>query len=208
LGSIGVRSDVKRPRGIFFMSRFHSTSLVRICTPSIRFVGLTDRLHAGRRRPCLPGDGFSVIELLITIVLLGVVLAMATPGVRGYIDNSNLKAAARTISGDIAFLRESAMTEYNNGTKYCLKFDTTNQTISLMHDDMSPLTNYPAQRNMSDFGSGIQITNTPSGTNPIKVYQRGFIGTPGNIEITNNRGSRATITMLATGRVYVTYSMQ
>ena len=98
------------------------------------------------------------------------------------------------------------MTEYNNGTKYCIKFDTDNQKISLMHDDMTLLTNYPGERYMSGFGSGIQITNAPSG--PIKVYQRGFIGTPGNIEITNSRGSRATITMLATGRVYVTYSMQ
>ncbi|HET6488740.1 MAG TPA: prepilin-type N-terminal cleavage/methylation domain-containing protein, partial [Syntrophales bacterium] len=115
------------------MSHFHSTCPVRICIPSIRSGGLTGRAHAGRKRLCLPDRGFSVIELLITIVLLGVVLAMATPGVRGYIDNSNLKDAARAISGDIAFLRESAMTEYSNGTKYCIKFDTDNQKISFMH---------------------------------------------------------------------------
>jgi prepilin-type N-terminal cleavage/methylation domain-containing protein len=193
------------------MSRFHSTCLVRVCAPSIRSGGLPGRVHAGRKKPCLPDGGFSVIELLITIVLLGVVLAMATPGIRGYLDNYNLKTAARAVSGDIAYLREAAMTEYNNGTKYCIKFDTSSNKMSLLWDNggsLVPVVNYPSERVMSDFGSGVQITNTPSGSQWVKVYQRGFIGNAGDIEITNNRGSKAKITLLATGRVYVTYSMQ
>ncbi len=163
------------------------------------------------RLVCRPAYGFTMVELCFTVALLGIVLAIATPSIRGYIDNSNLKSAARTVSGDLAYLREAAMTEYNNGTKYCMKFDMGTNTISLLYDNggtLLPVVNYPSTRVMSDFGSSIQITSVPSGSSWVKVYQRGFIGNTGDIEITNSRGSKARITLVATGRAYVTYSMQ
>jgi prepilin-type N-terminal cleavage/methylation domain-containing protein len=164
------------------------------------------------RRHSRPDAGFTMVELLITLVLVGIVLSMAVPAISGYLANTNLKSAARSLQGDIAYLRESAMTESSDGTKYCIQFDAGANKVYLKYDPggagtLLPLVNYPATRNLSDSGSGVYISNT-SYAAPVKVYQRGFIGTPGTVEITNNRGSKATLTLLTTGKVYVTYSMQ
>jgi prepilin-type N-terminal cleavage/methylation domain-containing protein len=164
-----------------------------------------------RRRSC-PDAGFTLVELMITLVLVGIVLSIAVPAISGYLDNTNLKSAARALQSDIAYLRESAMTESSDGTKYCIQFDAAANKVYLQYEPggggtLLPVVNYPATRNLSDSGSGIYISNTTY-TGQVKIYQRGFIGTPGTVEITNNRGSRATLTLLSTGKVYVTYSMQ
>ncbi len=177
------------------MRHFRSTGLTRVNT----------------RRQSRRAAGFSLVELLITLVLVGIVLSMAIPSVRGWLDNTNLKSAARALQADITYLREAAMTESSDGTKYCIQFDTGANKAFLKYDQggsgtMLPVVNYPAERNLSDFGSGIQMTTT-SYTGPVKIYQRGFIGTPGTVEITNSRGSKATMTLLTTGKVYVTYNM-
>ena len=52
-----------------------------------------------------------MVELLITLVLLGIVAAIAVPSFRGWVDNSNLKAAARTLSSDIAYMRDGGHVE-------------------------------------------------------------------------------------------------
>jgi Tfp pilus assembly protein FimT len=152
-----------------------------------------------------------MVELLITLVLVGIALSIAVPAISGYLDNTNLKSAARALQGDIAYLRESAMTESSDGTKYCFQVDAVANKVYLKYDpgasgSMLPVVNYPATRNLSDSGNGIYISNTTVGA--VKVYNRGFIGNPGTIEIRNNRGSTATLTLLTTGKVYVTYSMQ
>jgi len=178
------------------MRRLRSTCLAEVTT---------------RRHSC-PEAGFTMVELLITLVLVGIVLSLAVPAISGYLDNTNLKSAARALQGDIAYLRESAMTESSDGTKYCIQIDAVANKVYLKYDpggsgSMLPVVNYPATRNLSDSGNGIYISNT-SYTGPVKIYNRGFIGTPGTLEIRNIRGSTATLTLLTTGKVYVTYSMQ
>jgi hypothetical protein len=61
---------------------------------------------------------------------------------------------------------------------------------------------------MSDFGSGIQLTSINPSNKPLKVIARGVITPAATLQVTNNRGSVATITIQITGRTYVTYSMQ
>jgi len=167
----------------------------------------------GGGRGSRPAAGFTMVELLITLVLLGIVMAIAIPSFRGWVDNSNLKAAARTLTSDLAYLREAAITDSSDGTKYCIQFDSSANKAYIKYDPggagtLVPLANYPAERTLCDFGSGVQITNVSFGTTPVKVYNRGYFGTPGTVEISNGRGSKATISLLTTGKVYVTYSMQ
>jgi Tfp pilus assembly protein FimT len=102
-----------------------------------------------------------VVELLITLVLLGIVGAIAVPSFRGWVDNTNLKAAARTLSSDIAYMREAAM---SSGRSHTIAYNVGANTYTLRWDSdgagtYADVPNYPATRLMSDHGGGIQVAS-------------------------------------------------
>jgi len=160
-----------------------------------------------RRHSC-PVAGFTMIELLITLVFFGILLSIAVPALSGWLDNSNLKAGARTMASDVAFLRESALA---SGRTHLMTFDLGANEYTLRWDSdgagtYAVVPNYPALRRLSDSGSGVRITSASQST--ISFTSRGSINNLGTVVITNNRGSTATITTMITGRSHVTYSMQ
>lgn len=162
----------------------------------------------GGGRGSRPAAGFTMVELLITLVLVGIVMAIAIPSFRGWVDNSNLKAAARTLSSDINYLREAAL---SSGRTHMVSYDTGANTYTMKWDSdgagtYANVPNYTASRLLCDHGSNIQITSVTQ--NPIKIISSGAINPFGTVVVTNNRGSTATITTLITGRTHVTYSMQ
>jgi prepilin-type N-terminal cleavage/methylation domain-containing protein len=152
--------------------------------------------------------GFTLVELLITLILLGVVLAMAVPVISGWLANSNLKSVARTMASDVAYLRESAL---SSGRTHMMSFNMGANQYTLRWDSdgagtYADVPNYPASRTLSDAGDGVRITSVSQ--SPIMMSSSGAINPFGTVVITNNRGSAATITTLITGRSHVTYSMQ
>ncbi len=101
---------------------------------------------------CRRAAGFSMVELLITLVLIGIVAAIAVPSFRGWVDNSNLKAAARTLSSDIAYMRAAAM---SNGRTHMVVYDMAQNRYTLRWDSdgagtYADVANYPASRLMCE----------------------------------------------------------
>ena len=70
-----------------------------------------------------------MVELLITLALLGIVTAIAVPSFRGWIDNTNLKDAARTISSDVYDTRARAIAESRT---YTITYNTDSDQY--LHD--------------------------------------------------------------------------
>jgi type IV fimbrial biogenesis protein FimT len=169
----------------------------------------THLAEVGTRRHSCPDAGFTMVELLITLVLVGIVLSIAVPAVSGWLDNSNLKAGARTMASDVAFLRESALA---TGRTHTMAFNVGANQYTMQWDSDgdgaadASVPNYPASRTLSESGSGVRITSASQ--SPIKIISSGAINPFGTVVITNNRGSTATITTMITGRSHVTYSMQ
>ncbi len=164
------------------------------------------KVHA--RRKSRPVAGFTLVELLIALTLLGVVLAIAVPVISGWLANSSLKSAARTMTSDVTYLREAAV---SSGRAHMMSFNMSANEYTLRWDSdgagtFADVPNYAASRILSESGHGVRITSVSQPA--ILMIPNGSINPFGTVVITNDRGSTATITTLITGRSHVTYNMQ
>lgn len=66
---------------------------------------MTPRTSSRGRREA----GFSIIELMMTLVLLAVMAGLAMPSMRGYIDRTAVDSATNQLSGDIAYAQMLAV---------------------------------------------------------------------------------------------------
>jgi prepilin-type N-terminal cleavage/methylation domain-containing protein len=82
-------------------------------------------MHRVTRHPA----GFSLVELLIVISLMGILTALAMPSANSGIPDQ-LQSAADVIAADIAYARSLAVT---NNSKYRLTFDPDQGTYVLQH---------------------------------------------------------------------------
>jgi prepilin-type N-terminal cleavage/methylation domain-containing protein len=144
--------------------------------------------------------GFSILELFITLAIIAVVAAMGYPTFQRMAINGNLRSAARQIMGDIALLKEKSVAQ---NTQFSITFDSLNNRYrcSDMEEDQWK---YPAM-----IAQDIQITKAAFGKGKTIVFEtRGTIQQAGNIELTNGRGSTATITCNIAGRMYLKFKMK
>ncbi|OPY04548.1 MAG: hypothetical protein A4E67_02339 [Syntrophaceae bacterium PtaB.Bin038] len=151
--------------------------------------------------------GFSMVELLITLVLLGIVLAIAVPSYRGWVDNSNLKGAGRMISSDFYDTRARAMAE-NRAYTITYNPDPAN-TYRIQAAAAGGLAAVDETKTFGEYGT-VRMTSVNGGGAAVAVtiQPRGSAAPAATIGIANVRNSTGTITVLMTGRAHVTYSMQ
>ncbi len=82
----------------------------------------TSRIHRGR------GEGFTLLELILVMVILSTVLAMAAPSLRGFFASRQTHDTAAQILALTQLARSQAISE---GIIYRLNFDTRQRTYWL-----------------------------------------------------------------------------
>jgi len=80
-------------------------------------------------------QGFTLVELLLVIVLIGVVLVLAVPSMRDVLTGDNLKKASRQFIGLERKLRGEAVRDQID---YILCLDLPNSTYWVLASDMTP----------------------------------------------------------------------
>jgi prepilin-type N-terminal cleavage/methylation domain-containing protein len=70
--------------------------------------GLRGRSRAVRKTPSHPARGFSLVELIVVLVLMGILVSMATVSIRGVILRQRLARAAEVVEQFDTALRRSA----------------------------------------------------------------------------------------------------
>ncbi len=150
------------------------------------------------------GKGFSLVEILIVIALIGILGAVSLFAWQGFRDNNNLRTAARAIETDIAASKQRAVSE---GIRYRLTFSAGGNSYTIAAD---PFTAALTQtRLLADFGPGLTIVSTTFALGQLTLLSRGTLsGATGSVTLTNGRGSQAIITVNITGRAHVQFAMQ
>ena len=151
--------------------------------------------------------GFSLIELLIVIAIIAIVVSMASFTWQHYVNNANLRTAARELATDIAQTKQKSVGEM---VHYHMTISTGipgNYTIEKWNAADTAIDTTIATRSPTDFGAGLSISSTTYPSNIINFQPRGTISF-GSVVLQNSIGSNATIESNITGRTYVTFAMQ
>jgi len=146
-------------------------------------------------------NGFTLVELIIVIALLGIALAIAAPSFGNYLERHNLRAAARAISSDIFLTRARAVSE---NKQYRMTFDQADNSYCVLKRNEDDTAWDPAgpKRSLYAFSSGLYF-NFEDKIN-INFQTRGTV-TARTISI-RNKDRQADIVINFTGRNYVAFT--
>jgi len=151
---------------------------------------------------------FTFIELLMTLLILAIVAAIATPAFQRYAINSNLKTALRDIASDIALLKERAISE---NRMYRIPLDIANNRYTLQQCNTlgSPCSAWSALqvKNLTQFAGDIRFDPEATTVTSYFFQPRGMV-TNGTIVLRNSRGSTASITINVMGRLNAQLNLQ
>ncbi len=154
--------------------------------------------------------GFSLVEVLIVIGIIAILLAIGSTSLLRARDNSNLRAAALAVEGDITETRTRAI---SRNRQHRISFVVGSPTYVIEECSAEATSNCPLFNAISSKSLGQEVDSGAglffhavnfSSTNFIRFEMRGTAD-PGTVTIQNNRGSQAIITNNMRARTYVEY---
>ncbi|MDD4355734.1 MAG: prepilin-type N-terminal cleavage/methylation domain-containing protein [Smithellaceae bacterium] len=99
-------------------------------------------------------QGFTLVELLVVIGLIGVILGLAVPTTRDILTVNNLKKVSRQIIGMERQLRVEAVRDQ---TDYILMLDISRASYYVITSDMTPEKRDEIKKNAKKFPAGVAV---------------------------------------------------
>ncbi len=153
--------------------------------------------------------GYSLIEVLIVIVLIGIMSAVASFSWQRYVTNSNLRTGARKVAADFAMYRAKAISEGRDYTITIIVASNNYNIAAPVKDDLAAVAlNGVTPTEASQAQDGLITAVDFNGGPIITATRRGLVAPPagGTITLNNSRGATATVTINSRGRVDVAFT--
>ena len=158
-------------------------------------------------------SGFTFVELMVIVVILGIMLAIAVPNFMGFSPKARLKAAARNIVSDMQFARIKALRDRSTWT---IQFDTGAEQYQVLSGSTVfktvSFSNYPGITLGNSYGARPDEPNPGSTdgvsfTNNMVVYNSDGTSVAGTVYIKNRNNVTVAVGCLAAaGRIKTWYN--
>ncbi|MCX5856009.1 MAG: prepilin-type N-terminal cleavage/methylation domain-containing protein [Deltaproteobacteria bacterium] len=175
---------------------------------AMKVKNVKERYVTARKTDVKRRSGFSLVELMIAIAILGILASISSFAWQRYVTNTNLRTATRELEADFFLIKERSVSE-----KVQWRITLTAGANSSYDIEQGTAAGAPftviQTKSPASFGSGSYILDTTFGSSQITFLPRGTLsGSTGTVRLKNSRNSIATITINITGRTHVKFEMQ
>jgi type IV fimbrial biogenesis protein FimT len=162
-------------------------------------------------------QGFTMVEVLVVIVIMGILAGIAIPGFTRWLPNYRLKGAARDLYSNLQLAKAGAIKEraqwavvFNSGTSYQVVSGGTDRVYGTGGDDVVQKTvSLPTYGSGVAFGTGSASTAVEGGSitavplDPVIFNSRGFSTNNASLfaYMTNNENTSYAVGTWASGAV-------
>jgi type IV fimbrial biogenesis protein FimT len=146
-------------------------------------------------------SGFTLIEMIIVIAIMGIVSAISAPNLFNYMAERRLNGAARMVMSDLLAARQSAVTENNN---FKIFFNANQHTYTVLDDNNNDgsITSGEATQ-VKDIQRDYYDVTCSSTTDPV-FAPRGTSTNGATVTLTSTRtGGSKYVKVAWTGRVKI-----
>jgi prepilin-type N-terminal cleavage/methylation domain-containing protein len=141
--------------------------------------------------------GFSLLELVVVIALLGIITGVGLPYYQSFTVSLQLQGAARDLTSDLRYAQQQAVTTQNN---YQVVFDINQNLYTVENASSGLLIKSRAIK------SPISLESTTLASSTAVFNATGAAISSGNVILSNSNGRHATIDIKPSGYAQISFS--